>query len=294
MVAKMLHADVARVDPDLPLLELGADSLMMVQAIGSIEQTYGVTVTVRQLFEELTTIAAIADYVDRQMPREARVEAAAQAPATVPAAAVMPMATPMPAPAPAAPVAAIAVDARPDVVPPLAAIPALPQSSLERLLSQQLDALSQLTARQLALLQGGTVAATAGVPAAVDGGTSPVVPTVMPATVPVVAPAPASTAAPGGAHKPYVPYQPVRVTAKADPFAGLSARQRAYLDGFVARYTERTRGSKALVQRYRPVLADNRVSAGFRFSTKEMLYPVVSERSKAPISGTRTATPTLT
>ncbi|MGA4029588.1 amino acid adenylation domain-containing protein, partial [Ralstonia nicotianae] len=276
MVAKMLHADVARVDPDLPLLELGADSLMMVQAIGSIEQTYGVTVTVRQLFEELTTIAAIADYVDRQMPREARVEAAAQAPATVPAAAVMPMATPMPAPAPAAPVAAIAVDARPDVVPPLAAIPALPQSSLERLLSQQLDALSQLTARQLALLQGGPVAATAGVPAAVDGGTSPVVP----ATVPVVAPAPASTAAPGGAHKPYVPYQPVRVTAKADPFAGLSARQRAYLDGFVARYTERTRGSKALVQRYRPVLADNRVSAGFRFSTKEMLYPVVSERSE--------------
>ncbi|RAA09406.1 non-ribosomal peptide synthetase, partial [Ralstonia pseudosolanacearum] len=276
MVAKMLHADVARVDPDLPLLELGADSLMMVQAIGSIEQTYGVTVTVRQLFEELTTIAAIADYVDRQMPREARVEAAAQAPATVPAAAVMPMATPMPAPAPAAPVAAIAVDARPDVVPPLAAIPALPQSSLERLLSQQLDALSQLTARQLALLQGGPVAATAGVPAAVDGGTSPVVP----ATVPVVAPAPASTAAPGGAHKPYVPYQPVRVTAKADPFAGLSARQRAYLDDFVARYTERTRGSKALVQRYRPVLADNRVSAGFRFSTKEMLYPVVSERSE--------------
>ncbi|MGA3954103.1 amino acid adenylation domain-containing protein, partial [Ralstonia nicotianae] len=280
MVAKMLHADVARVDPDLPLLELGADSLMMVQAIGSIEQTYGVTVTVRQLFEELTTIAAIADYVDRQMPREARVEAAAQAPATVPAAAVMPMATPMPAPAPAAPVAAIAVDARPDVVPPLAAIPALPQSSLERLLSQQLDALSQLTARQLALLQVGPVAATAGVPAAVDGGTSPVVPTVMPATVPVVAPAPASTAAPGGAHKPYVPYQPVRVTAKADPFAGLSARQRAYLDDFVARYTERTRGSKALVQRYRPVLADNRVSAGFRFSTKEMLYPVVSERSE--------------
>ncbi|MGD7412380.1 acyltransferase domain-containing protein, partial [Ralstonia pseudosolanacearum] len=128
MVAKMLHADVARVDPDLPLLELGADSLMMVQAIGSIEQTYGVTVTVRQLFEELTTIAAIADYVDRQMPREARVEAAAEAPATVPAAAVMPMATPMPAPAPAAPVAAIAVDARPDAVPPLAAIPALPQS----------------------------------------------------------------------------------------------------------------------------------------------------------------------
>ncbi|MDC6286824.1 aminotransferase class III-fold pyridoxal phosphate-dependent enzyme, partial [Ralstonia pseudosolanacearum] len=276
MVAKMLHADVARVDPDLPLLELGADSLMMVQAIGSIEQTYGVTVTVRQLFEELTTIAAIADYVDRQMPREARLEAAAEAPATVPAAAVMPM----PAPAPAAPVAAIAVDARPDAVPPLAAIPALPQSSLERLLSQQLDALSQLTARQLALFQGGTVAATAGGPASVAGETSPVVPTVMPAAVPVVAPAPASTAAPGGTHKPYVPYQPVRVTAKADPFRDLSARQRAYLDGFVARYTERTRGSKALVQRYRPVLADNRVSAGFRFSTKEMLYPVVSERSE--------------
>ncbi|WP_197336730.1 non-ribosomal peptide synthetase/type I polyketide synthase, partial [Ralstonia solanacearum] len=282
MVARMLHADAARVDPDLPLLELGADSLMMVQAIGSIEQTYGVTVTVRQLFEELTTIAAIADYVDRQMPPEARLEAVAEASAAVQAAAVVPPSMPAPTliSTASAPAAAIAVDVRPEAVPPLAPIP---QSSLERLLSQQLEALSQLTARQLALLQGGAAGAVAGVPAPVADGTSPVV-SAVPAALPVIAPTPtptpASVTAPGGTHKPYVPFQPVKVTAKADPFRDLSARQRTYLDGFIARYTERTRASKALVQRYRPVLADNRVSAGFRFSIKEMLYPVVSERSE--------------
>ncbi|PNQ41088.1 hybrid non-ribosomal peptide synthetase/type I polyketide synthase, partial [Ralstonia solanacearum] len=280
MVARMLHADAARVDPDLPLLELGADSLMMVQAIGSIEQTYGVTVTVRQLFEELTTIAAIADYVDRQMPPEVRLEAVAEASAAVQAAAVVPASMPAPTltSTASAPAAAIAVDVRPEAVPPLAPIP---QSSLERLLSQQLEALSQLTARQLALLQGGAAGAVAGVPAPVTDGTSTVV-SAVPAALPVIAPtrAPASATAPGGTHKPYVPFQPVKVTAKADPFRDLSARQRTYLDGFIARYTERTRASKALVQRYRPVLADNRVSAGFRFSIKEMLYPVVSERSE--------------
>ncbi|MFN6487378.1 MULTISPECIES: hypothetical protein [unclassified Nostoc] len=45
-------------------------------------------------------------------------------------------------------------------------------------------------------------------------------------------------------------------------------------------YTKRTPTSKQLAQSYRPVLADNRASAGFRFSTKEMLYPIVGDRSR--------------
>ncbi|HVK53682.1 MAG TPA: MupA/Atu3671 family FMN-dependent luciferase-like monooxygenase, partial [Burkholderiales bacterium] len=65
-----------------------------------------------------------------------------------------------------------------------------------------------------------------------------------------------------------------------DPLRTLSSQQRSYLDTFVHRYTQRTGASKALTQRYRPVLSDNRAMAGFRFSVKEMLYPIISQRSE--------------
>jgi glutamate-1-semialdehyde aminotransferase len=45
------------------------------------------------------------------------------------------------------------------------------------------------------------------------------------------------------------------------------------------RYTSRTRKSKESVQASRPVLADSRATVGFRFSTKEMLYPIVGDRA---------------
>src|SRR3546814_19666688 len=50
----------------------------------------------------------------------------------------------------------------------------------------------------------------------------------------------------------------------------LSSRQRAHLDALIREYTARTAGSKALAERYRPVMADSRASACFRLSLKEM------------------------
>lgn len=48
---------------------------------------------------------------------------------------------------------------------------------------------------------------------------------------------------------------------------------------FISSYIQRTKKSKHLTQQYRPVLADNRVSAGFNFPFKEILYPIVAKRS---------------
>ncbi|WP_349367906.1 amino acid adenylation domain-containing protein [Salinarimonas sp.] len=64
----------------------------------------------------------------------------------------------------------------------------------------------------------------------------------------------------------------------AEP-AGGAARSRA-LERLIPRYTEKTAGSKRLAAAFRPRLSDNRASAGFRFSTKEMVYPIVGERAK--------------
>ena len=78
------------------------------------------------------------------------------------------------------------------------------------------------------------------------------------------------------AAKPSVSAQPT-LPEKRD---GLSPRQQQYLDTFVARYTKRTQGSKRQKQTYHPVLADKRSASAFRPSIKEMIYPIVGQRSR--------------
>jgi len=55
--------------------------------------------------------------------------------------------------------------------------------------------------------------------------------------------------------------------------------QQKYLERFIERYNNSTRTSKQFTQKYRPILADSRVSDGFNFVVKEMLYPIVAKRS---------------
>ena len=62
----------------------------------------------------------------------------------------------------------------------------------------------------------------------------------------------------------------------------LTPRQKARLEAFIRRYTERTRKSKEFTQRYRRVHADPRAVTGFRPAVKELIYPIVVERSKGP------------
>ena len=61
---------------------------------------------------------------------------------------------------------------------------------------------------------------------------------------------------------------------------GLTEQQQRHLQGFIARYTQRTAGSKMLAQQHRPYLADPRSAAGFRQLWKEMVYPIVTTRSE--------------
>lgn len=55
--------------------------------------------------------------------------------------------------------------------------------------------------------------------------------------------------------------------------------QQKYLERFIERYNNSTQTSKQFTQKYRPILADSRVSDGFNFFVKEMLYPIVAKRS---------------
>src|SRR5207302_5982396 len=53
----------------------------------------------------------------------------------------------------------------------------------------------------------------------------------------------------------------------------------AHLDVMISRYIARTQQAKELTQRRRAKFADPRAVAGFRPFWKELIYPIVAERS---------------
>ncbi|MDN5863894.1 MAG: amino acid adenylation domain-containing protein [Gammaproteobacteria bacterium] len=107
---------------------------------------------------------------------------------------------------------------------------------------------------------------------------------------------PTATADPTDPRTPEPPAQPQIDPLATDPAHsagfGASARislehgaelepgQRRWLDDFVARYTHRTRASRNFSRRHRQVMADPRVVTGFDPRFKEMVYPIVVERSQ--------------
>ena len=71
------------------------------------------------------------------------------------------------------------------------------------------------------------------------------------------------------------PFKPVRRELETT----LSATQETWLHDFIARYTAATAGSKAHTQKFRGILADPRAVSGFKGIWKEMVYPIVADRS---------------
>ncbi len=76
--------------------------------------------------------------------------------------------------------------------------------------------------------------------------------------------------------EPFLPYRPIKLEAAR----GISPALQQNMEDFINRYVARTQKSKRLTEQYRSVLADSRNSATFRLSWKELVYPIVGERSK--------------
>ena len=62
----------------------------------------------------------------------------------------------------------------------------------------------------------------------------------------------------------------------------MTPHQKARFAALTRRYNDRTKGSKKSAQDNRAVLADPRVVTGFRPITKELIYPIVVDRSHGP------------
>ncbi|WP_175999805.1 non-ribosomal peptide synthetase/type I polyketide synthase [Burkholderia vietnamiensis] len=284
-IGELIQADPATINIDVPFLEMGADSIILIEAIRHIEKQYGVKLAMRRFFEDLATMEALAEYVADNLP-------AVAAPAEPEAVA---------AAEPAAAAAAVALAPSAPSAPALAPVAAAPTqwvaaeggSTVERVLREQNQLLSQLMSQQMELLRTslhGQAGAAVAPQAAASGAASPTnaasvanvaakAAVAAPAAARAATPAAANPAAPAAADnrkpKPMMPWgSPVEQRAR-----GLSAAQQEHLEALIVRYTSRTRKSKESVQASRPVLADSRATVGFRFSTKEMLYPIVGDRA---------------
>ena len=78
--------------------------------------------------------------------------------------------------------------------------------------------------------------------------------------------------------KPFGPYKPPQKGVSGE----LTQRQKESLQSLVERYSKRTAKSKSFTEEHRQPLADPRVVAGFRSQWKEIVYPIVTDRSEGP------------
>jgi acyl transferase domain-containing protein len=234
-------------------LEIGLDSLLLTQASTAIEKSFGVHVTFRQLLEELSSLDALAAHLAPSMP--------------VPSSPIAPAAT-APLVMPVIPVAMASSAA------PLSDLASVPSGGVEALVRKQLEIME----KQLEILRNPAAAST-------------VAPVTTIAIAQAVAPSAAgqpalttsavtSSAAGSTVKKPEVqafgPYKPVQKGVAG----ALPDQQQKALDALIALYTTRTKESKRLTAEHRGHFADPRTVSGFRQIWKEMVYPIVTERSQ--------------
>ena len=250
----------AALDPTASFLELGFDSLFLTQVAQSVSSKFKVAITFRQLLDELTSIDTLTSYLAGAIPDSAWQTIAPN-----------PAVTPENGSSFSASTVVAAVE-RPVVIaeaPGL--VDARPAGAFERIMKDQLAAMSQLIAQQLACLQSertekqpeSSAKALVAPSSAAVSSPNPVVAQGQPTEKPEF--------------KPFGPYKPAQRESTSEE---LTSMQKAYLASLIERYNRKTAKSKELTQKYRAVLADPRVASGFRSQWKDLVYPIVTNRSE--------------
>ncbi|HJQ63743.1 MAG TPA: aminotransferase class III-fold pyridoxal phosphate-dependent enzyme [Burkholderiales bacterium] len=246
LFAELSGIDAAALEPSATFLDLGLDSLFLTQASNALHKQFGVKVSMRELLDDCSTLQALAARIAPSLPAE-------------------------PAPQPAAPArlsGAVTHQALP--APEAMRQPVAPDANtLEHVLAQQLELMS----RQLDMLRSAGLLGTAPTQ---PGRHEPRV-DAPPAHPGRTAQPPAATTLPP-AERTSVAFGPYRPPSKGQG-SSLAPMQEQHLRAFIDQYVARTRGSKRFTADHRAHLADPRSVAGFRSMWKEMVYPIVVNRS---------------
>ncbi|HSZ85247.1 MAG TPA: aminotransferase class III-fold pyridoxal phosphate-dependent enzyme, partial [Puia sp.] len=230
------------ITPDMSFIEIGLDSLLLTQIALNLKKEFALPISFRQLTEEYGSLDLLATYLDANLPKEK-----------------------------AQPQQQYAAVQQPQIVnmPDLSSLPAGNNNSVIGLISQQI----QLLAQQIAILQNRSATATTNV-------------------IPVNA-APSTNGSTNksaglkiesaglSADEVVELKKPFGATARIEKQASkLSEKQQKFLADFTIAYNKKTKNSKEYTQKHRAYMADPRVVSGFRPVTKEIVYPLVVNKSK--------------
>lgn len=230
-------------DRETPFLELGFDSLFLGQVAARVQRDFGVPLVFRQLLSDITSLGALALYLDEQCPPDPQPVATvpiAEAPPAIPL-----TATPMP------------------IVPGDAA------TGMAATFQAQLAAMQAVIGQQLALMGGQGMAAAMAAPQAAAPAPAPQ------SAAPALQPTP--QAEPAGDAAAPSRFRPFNSKAAAAP---VTDSQTALIAEMTARSQAQMPGSLAQAEKHRPYFADPRSVSGFRAVWKGMVFPVVAQRSK--------------
>ena len=244
-------------DAQATFFDLGFDSLLLTQASQALRQKFGVKITFRQLMESLVTIAAVAGYLDEQLPPD-KFTGAPEKPSL-------------------GGIVEAAMSARPRRLRASATASCVRESAtapggdlIDRVVKQQLVLMNQ----QLDLLRASR--ARRGSRAAGDRrAPSRDFRLDLASLAPPCAVPDKSKPASDQPARFFGPYKPL----DRSPGGGLTPLQQEHLDNLIAAYVARTPRSKAYTQRHRAHFADPRTISGFRQAWKEMVYPIVVKHS---------------
>lgn len=272
--ARIAGITADQVEIDVTLLELGVDSLTMIQATQTIQRTLGVKIPFRVLVEDNPNLRELAVYVESQLPaEEPQPEVAAEVP-NFSSSGVVNMSSEHPSVELTIHEVAKSVSSQSSNGQKESAAPNM---ALSQIIAQQLG----IMAEQLQLLRGSHTNSHAN-GKAISTSAAETAPEMAPAPPEITAPvsvesSPAIVDQPSSksSSESYVPYKPARPGSGGE----LNPRQQQHLNELIERFSKRTSKSKQRARDRRLILADSRTSAGFRLLWKEMLYTLVAERA---------------
>ena len=210
-----------------------------------IQRRLKVKVAFRQLLGDLSTIHALERFIRAEAPAEVKRAVATAAPAAATTVVSAPQTTLSPPPRADGADAGVAALMRSQV------------EAMSSLIQGQLDALSRL-----GLSDSAAIASGLGSPAVASASEAQ------------------HATSPAAAHQVEGrPSQFQAYRAGARGGGAVSPAQRRHIDALTARLTAKTGGSKQRTAAARPTLADPRAAAGFRPEWKELVYPLVCDRS---------------
>lgn len=272
IVARLFEMEADEMQGDPTFFEMGLDSISIIQVRQMVRNEYDVDVSVKMLFEEAATLNNLAAFVDQQLPEAPLAEAVLQEPSLLPEEPEWPAAIdPVEEPPSVLPATEAAEAERSQVAP--AAVDGTEEDFdlVEKIISTQLE----LMAQQLKLFR--QASDSSGSLAKNKAHTEPVM-----ADRPEKSPTDTSLAAsPARTDTSQPPSRPTPAPSAGErPDEALDMIYQQNLRNFISRLNRKTAKSKAFSQKYRKHFASNRYTAGYSKPLKELIYPIVAERSK--------------